>query len=40
MGGVYAAALQALCVLIVVGGLKTSKITVNVFTLAKVRSFQ
>lgn len=38
MGGLYAAALQAGCVLIVVGGLKASKITVNVFCLAKVYS--
>ena len=37
MGGVYAALLQIACVAIVVGGLKTSTITVNTFSLAKVR---
>lgn len=36
MGGVYAALLQAVCVVIVLGGLKASTITVNVFSCAKV----
>lgn len=36
MGGVYAALLQAVCVVIVLGGLKTSTITVNSFSFVKV----
>lgn len=37
IGGVYAALLQAACVLVVVGGLEASKYTVNTFCVAKVR---
>ena len=36
IGGVYAALLQAACVLVVVGGLEASKYTVNSFCVAKV----
>lgn len=36
MGGVYAALLQAVCVVIVLGGMKTSTIAVNSFSFAKV----
>ncbi|CAM9536547.1 unnamed protein product [Ectocarpus sp. 6 AP-2014] len=35
MGGVYGALLQAVCVMIVVGGLQASKYTVNTFCVAK-----
>lgn len=38
MGGVYGALLQAVCVMIVVGGLQASKYTVNTFCVAKVRA--
>lgn len=36
MGSVYAAALQLACVLVVMGGLRASKFTVNIFCVAKV----
>lgn len=36
IGGVYAALLQAACVMVVVGGLEASKYTVNSFCVAKV----
>lgn len=38
LGGLYGAILQTCCVFIVIGGLKTSKFTVNVFSFAKARS--